>query len=162
MLLQVSASGLKSGWMTQTLEAIYLCSNTECSAATFSSIPDVVCIHKQKPYGCNGRHSRHMELPENDNAVVGCADGGGFVQSGPKLIVTDDLQVSPASTSLVFSMLDNFGLNEMVLNLNSSKVSLSTANTIFSSSFRIYRSSELYMVHLEYRRNSELYMFLFR
>jgi hypothetical protein len=142
--------------------AIYLCSNTECLAVTFSSVPDVVCIHKCKPYGCNGRHSRHMELPENDNAVVGFADGGGFVQSGLKFIITDDLQVSPASTSLVFSMLDNFGLNEMVLNLNSSKVSLSTANTIFSSSFRIYRSSELYMVHLEYRRNSELYMFLFR
>jgi hypothetical protein len=116
--------------------AIYLCSNTECSAATFSSIPDVVCIHKQKPYGCNGQHSRHMELPENDNAVVGCADGGGFVQSGPKLIITDDLQVSPSSTGLVFSMLDKFGLNEksnfeeMVLHLNSSKVSLSTAHTI--------------------------------
>jgi hypothetical protein len=77
-----------------------------------------------------------MELPENDNAVVGCADGGGFVQSGPKLIITDDLQVSPSSTGLVFSMLDKFGLNEksnfeeMVLHLNSSKVSLSTAHTI--------------------------------
>ncbi|RLM74475.1 hypothetical protein C2845_PM15G20450 [Panicum miliaceum] len=37
---------------------------------------------------------------------------GVFVKSGPMLIITDDLQVAPASTGYVFSLLDKFGLNE--------------------------------------------------
>ena len=54
-----------------------------------------------------------------------------FVKHGSKYIVTDDLQVAPASTRLVFSLLDRFGLQdqakleEKILELNANKVSLS-------------------------------------
>ncbi|XP_045086190.1 uncharacterized protein [Aegilops tauschii subsp. strangulata] len=55
----------------------------------------------------------------------GCCSCGGL-----KYIVTDDLQVSPASTSLVFSLFDRFGLQEQakieekILHLNANKVFL--------------------------------------
>jgi hypothetical protein len=74
-------------------------------------------------------------LHRSDNAAAGYdADDGVFIKSDRTLIITDDLQVAPASTCLVFSLLDKFGLNEKAdieekfLHLDKQKVSLSTAS----------------------------------
>ena len=81
------------------------------------------------------------ELPGNGNAAVGYDADGFFVKSGRTLIITDDLQVAPASTCLVFSLLEKIGLNEGAdikeefLHLDYSKVSLSSLNCKIVSVF---------------------------
>jgi hypothetical protein len=61
------------------------------------------------------------------NPVV-TGDDGAFVKGGLKFVITDDLQVAPSSTSLVFSLFDKLGLEEQVklqekvVKLNSNKV----------------------------------------
>nr|XP_051219162.1 uncharacterized protein LOC127336392 [Lolium perenne] len=62
---------------------------------------------------CNcGSGTSSWECPHNVFGTVEGNDDGTFLKSGLKFIVTDDLQVSPASTTLVFSLLDRFGLQE--------------------------------------------------
>jgi hypothetical protein len=62
---------------------------------------------------CNcGSWTSSWECPHNVFDTVECNDNGVFVKSGLKFIVTDDLQVTAASTTLVFSLLDRFGLQE--------------------------------------------------
>ncbi|RLM65320.1 hypothetical protein C2845_PM16G18620 [Panicum miliaceum] len=76
-------------------------------------------LGKQSGVGC---------LDEIVRTSVGYNRDGGFVKSGLKFIITDGLQVSPASTSIVFSLLDKFGLHEEsnveenILELNSNKI----------------------------------------
>ena len=70
------------------------------------------------------------ECPQDVLVTVEGNGDGLFVKGGLKYIVTDDLQVSPASTSLVFSLFDRFGLQEQakieetILHLNANKVFL--------------------------------------
>jgi hypothetical protein len=59
-----------------------------------------------------GSAASSWECPQNAFATVQGNDNGVFVKSGLKFIVTDDLQVTAASTTLVFSLLDRFGLQE--------------------------------------------------
>ncbi|KAJ1272568.1 hypothetical protein BS78_06G212400 [Paspalum vaginatum] len=107
--------------------SVYVCSSS-CCERQFSLVPDVICKT------CKGQLHNLLEPPSDHSATVGCDSDGAFVKSGQKLIITDDLQVAPASTCLVFSLLDKFGLNEKAdieekfIDLNNKKVSLPTAS----------------------------------
>ncbi|XBJ04169.1 hypothetical protein VPH35_023157 [Triticum aestivum] len=76
-------------------------------------------------HGCSS--SSFWKCPPHLLAAVRDYGDGVFVKHGPKYIVTDDLQVAPASTRLVFSLLDRFGpqdqakLEEKILELNANK-----------------------------------------
>jgi hypothetical protein len=62
---------------------------------------------------CNcGSWTSSWECPHNVFDTVEGNDNGVFVKSGLKFIVTDDLQKTAASTTLVFSLLDRFGIQE--------------------------------------------------
>ncbi|XP_066380226.1 uncharacterized protein [Miscanthus floridulus] len=86
--------------------SIYVCRSTTCHERVFSSVHNAICK------SCKGLQCMLRELPGNGNAAVGYDVDGVFVKSGQTLIITDDLQVAPASTCLVFSLLEKFGLNE--------------------------------------------------
>ncbi|CAN6249979.1 unnamed protein product [Urochloa humidicola] len=104
---------------------IGICLNPKCYISSYSSVPDAVCDCEISCCGWGLTFAEHTQIV---HATVGYNGDGGFVKSGLKLIVTDDLQVAPASTSLVFSLLDKFGLNagynieEKILELNSNKI----------------------------------------
>ncbi|XP_066347894.1 uncharacterized protein [Miscanthus floridulus] len=83
---------------------VYVCKDTSCSAHSdnaFSSFPDTVCE---------------------------CGKDGVFVKGCLKFIVTDDLHVAPALTSLMMSVFEKFGvrdpavLEQQVLQFSSEKV----------------------------------------
>ncbi|KAL6652114.1 hypothetical protein ACP70R_011039 [Stipagrostis hirtigluma subsp. patula] len=100
--------------------AIYVCPNSSCQiSCSYCSVYDAVC----KSCGCS-LYLKEVPL----NAAVGNSEDVFFVQNGMKLIVTDDLHVYPASTSIVLSLLDKFGLQEednieeKNLELNSNKI----------------------------------------
>ncbi|KAF7010892.1 hypothetical protein CFC21_025254 [Triticum aestivum] len=82
----------------------------------FSSVPDVGC-----PF-CGTMDITIRECSEKDTLDE------IFVQSRTKFIITDDLQVAPSSTALMFSLMDKLGLQEqanieeVVLQLNSNKL----------------------------------------
>ena len=115
--------------------SIYVCRSTTCHERVFSSVHNPICK------SCKGLPCMLRELPGNGNAAVGYDADGVFVKSGPTLIITDDLQVAPASTCLVFSLLEKIGLNEGAdikeefLHLDYSKVSLSSLNCKIVSVF---------------------------
>lgn len=100
-----------------------ICLNPKCYIDSYISVPDAVC--KNCSWGLT--FAEHTQIVHSTS--VGYDGNEGFVKSGLKLIVTDDLQVAPASTSIVFSLLDKFSLHdesnveEKLLELNSSKVS---------------------------------------
>ncbi|MBC2899939.1 hypothetical protein CFC21_112752 [Triticum aestivum] len=113
---------------------VYVCGDTSCSVTAFSSVPGAVCE-------C-GRIMTQLagERPENPrNAAAGGAfEDGVFVKGGMnKFIVTDDLNVAPASTSLMLSLLDKFQvpdpscLEQMTLQFSSVKVSVSQLIYLF-------------------------------
>jgi hypothetical protein len=108
--------------------SIYVCSKNCYN--DFSSVRNVICK------ACKGRHDMLLELPWNNNASVGYDADGVFIRSGRTLIITDDLLVAPASTCLVFSLFEKFGLNERAdikeefLHLDKQKVSLNFKYTI--------------------------------
>lgn len=81
-----------------------ICSNRRCPGFSYSSVPDAVC----KNCGTGQTFAEHPQIVHTSVAYSG---DGGFVTSGIKLIITDDLHVSPASASIVFSLLDKFGLH---------------------------------------------------
>ncbi|KAF6991350.1 hypothetical protein CFC21_008443 [Triticum aestivum] len=100
--------------------AIYVCNN--CSAGYFSPVRDVSCKCGRIMYGIK-------RLPDNSAAGTGDSTVDGiFSRGGSKFIVTDDLQVAPSSTTLMFSLIDRLGLQEQlnikeeVLQLNSNKI----------------------------------------
>lgn len=68
------------------------------------------------------------EYPSDYLVTAGDNEDGVFVKTGTKFIITDDLQVAPSSTSLVFDLLDRFGLQDQAnleeknLELNFAKV----------------------------------------
>ncbi|CAN6229391.1 unnamed protein product [Urochloa humidicola] len=101
---------------------IGICLNSKCYISSYSSVPDAIC--KNCASGLT-----FMEHPQiNHSTSVGYNGDGGFVKSGLKLIITDDLQVAPSSTSVVFSLLDKFGIHtesnveEKILELDSNKI----------------------------------------
>uniref|UniRef100_A0A8I6X6E3 DUF674 family protein n=1 Tax=Hordeum vulgare subsp. vulgare TaxID=112509 RepID=A0A8I6X6E3_HORVV len=102
--------------------AIYVSNNCYCNAGYFSPIRGVRCK-------CGNGMDSYRRLPESSVAATGdSAVDGIFSKGGSKFIVTDDLQVTPSSTTLMFSLIDKLGLHEPlniqeeVLQLNSSKI----------------------------------------
>ncbi|KAI5019843.1 hypothetical protein ZWY2020_044731 [Hordeum vulgare] len=101
--------------------AIYVSNNCYCNLGYFSPIRGVRCK-------CGNGMNSYMRLPESSVAATGdSAVDGIFSKGGSKFIVTDDLQVAPSSTTLMFSLIDKLGLHEPlniqeeVLQLNSMK-----------------------------------------
>ncbi|KAM3389522.1 hypothetical protein ACQJBY_011579 [Aegilops geniculata] len=92
----------------------------------FSSVPDV---------GCPFRGTLDMTIRE-------CSEKDTldeiFVQSRTKFIITNDLQVAPSSTALMFSLMDKLGLQEqanieeVVLQLNSNKMTSLLARALLT------------------------------
>ncbi|KAM0882688.1 hypothetical protein ACQ4PT_032136 [Festuca glaucescens] len=101
---------------------VYHCKKC-CRYSGFSPVPDAVCT-------CGnivqyiGQWNMQVDAPSVGDSTV----DGVFVISGSKFIITDDLKVAPASTRIMFSLIDQFGMpgngniEEKVLNLNSGKV----------------------------------------
>ncbi|XBJ20656.1 hypothetical protein VPH35_011446 [Triticum aestivum] len=95
-----------------------------CHVTAFSSVPGVVCrcgkvmakLAGERPM--NGRNA----------AAAGAPEDGVFVKGGMKFIVTDDLKVAPASTSLMLTLLDEFqvpdpsSLEQRILQFSSDKI----------------------------------------
>lgn len=110
---------------------VYVCKDTRCSALSdnaFSSFPGTICK-------CGKVMESIGQCPKYDGdtetAVATCSEDGVFVKGCLKFIVTDDLQVAPASTSLMMSVFEKFGvldpavLEQQVLQFSSEKVRLS-------------------------------------
>ncbi|TVU15919.1 hypothetical protein EJB05_39463, partial [Eragrostis curvula] len=116
---------------TNQPSAVYICRDRFCSAPlsdrAFSSFPDAVC-----------KCGKSMELagdrPENHGIIAPAGGGfdsvsGVFVNGCFKFIITDDLVVAPASTSLMMSLFERFGVNDpanlekTILHLDSQMVS---------------------------------------
>ncbi|PWZ05279.1 40S ribosomal protein S9-2 [Zea mays] len=89
---------------------VYVCKDTRCSALSdnaFSSFSGTVCK-------CGKVMESIGQCPKYDGdtetAVATCSEDGVFVKGCLKFIVTDDLQVAPASTSLMMSVFEKFGV----------------------------------------------------
>jgi hypothetical protein len=109
---------------------VYVCKDTSCSAHSdnaFSSFPDTVCK-------CGKVMESFGQCPKYDGDTTETAparsEDGIFVKGCLKFIVTDDLQVAPASTFLMMSLFQKFGvrdpavLEQQVLEFSSEKVCL--------------------------------------
>nr|CAB3485614.1 unnamed protein product [Digitaria exilis] len=103
---------------------VYVCKDTSCYAhCAFSSVPDTLCK-------CGKVMEYAGDRPEDDakTAAAG-SENGVFVKGNQKFITTDDLQVAPASTSLMLSLGREFGvqdpadLEQTILQLTSEKSS---------------------------------------
>nr|ACF80090.1 unknown [Zea mays] len=107
---------------------VYVCKDTSCSALSdnaFSSFPGTVCK-------CGKVMESIGQCPKYDGgtetAAASCSEDGVFVKGCLKFIVTDDLQVAPASTSLMMSVFEKFGvldpavLEQQVLQFSSEKI----------------------------------------
>jgi len=106
--------------------AVYVCKDTNCCAhgdCAFSSVPDTLCK-------CGKVMGYAGDRPEDDAKTTagGGSDNGVLVKGCQKFITTDDLQVAPASTSLMLSLCQKFGvqdpadLEQSILQLTSEKV----------------------------------------
>ncbi|WVZ86940.1 hypothetical protein U9M48_033651 [Paspalum notatum var. saurae] len=103
--------------------AVYVCKDTSCCAhadCLFSSVPGTLCICGKVMEYVGDRVVTPYEAVGSGNGV--------FVDGRWKFIVTDDLQVAPASTSLMLSLCEEFGvqdpghLEQTVLQLTSEKI----------------------------------------
>ncbi|XP_037480811.1 uncharacterized protein LOC119358293 [Triticum dicoccoides] len=80
---------------------MYRCKNASCRVTAFSSVPHAICY---------------------------CKNDAVFVIGVAKFIITDDLQVAPASTRVMFSLIEKYGIpekeniQEKVIQLNSAKM----------------------------------------
>ncbi|KAM3390763.1 hypothetical protein ACQJBY_012395 [Aegilops geniculata] len=99
------------------------CKNTSCGHSTFSSVPDAIC-------GC-GHAVEYIGEWTNKKCyppVAADKEDAVFVIGVAKFIITDDLQVAPASTRVMFSLIQKYGIpakeniQEKVLQLNSAKM----------------------------------------
>jgi hypothetical protein len=109
---------------------VYICKDTSCSAHSnnaFSSFPDTVCKYG-KVMESSGQCLKYDG--ETTETAPARSEAGVFVKGCLKFIVTDDLQVAPASTSLMMSLFQKFGvqdpavLEQQVLEFSSEKVCL--------------------------------------
>ena len=116
--------------------AVYVCKDTNCCAlgdCAFSWVPDTLCK-------CGKVMQYAGDRPGDDAKTAAAGSGNGvFVKGCQKFITTDDLQVAPASTSLMLSLCQKFGvqdpadLEQSILRFTSEKVCLShsTLSNIF-------------------------------
>ena len=89
--------------------AVYVCKDTSCCARddfAFSSVPDTVCR-------CGKVMEYVGDRPDNGAKTEAAgSDYGVFVKGRQKFITTDDLQVGPASTSLMLSLCKKLGVQD--------------------------------------------------
>jgi hypothetical protein len=108
---------------------VYICRVSSCTECYFSSVPGARCK-------CGSEMNQIMRYPQSAFAAIGDKADGIFAKSGTKFIITDDLQVAPSTTALMFSLIDQLGLQdranikEEVLQLNCNMVCFS--NTHYS------------------------------
>ncbi|CAN6269118.1 unnamed protein product [Urochloa humidicola] len=104
--------------------AVYVCKDTSCCALgdrAFSSVPDTICK-------CGKVMEYVGDRPEDDAKTAAGSEIGVSVEGRQKFITTDDLQVAPASTSLMLSLCQKFGvqdpadLEQSILQLTSEKI----------------------------------------
>ncbi|KAK1646704.1 hypothetical protein QYE76_064509 [Lolium multiflorum] len=103
---------------------MYRCKDASCGCAIFSSVPDATCA-----CGHPVQYIKQWTKKElSDPPMVEKSEGGAFAISVPKFIITDDLYVAPSCTSIMFSLIEKFGIpqkgniEEKVLQLNSNKI----------------------------------------
>jgi hypothetical protein len=138
---------------------VYVCKDTSCSALSdnaFSSFPGTVC-KCGKVMEFVGRCPKYDG--DTETAAAACSEDGVFVIGCLKFIVTDDLQVAPASTSLMMSFFEKFGvldpavLEQQVLQFSSEKVRLSVLEQFSSENKQTplccnYNELTYLMVHI--------------
>lgn len=120
-------SGLKINIDDTKPRAVYICVDTLCRArgdCAFSSFSDAICK-------C-GKAMRYVgNVSEGDDRVSpvrGARESGVFVKDLLRFIITDDLTVAPASTNLMLSLFQKFGvrdpekIEEKILQLSSQQV----------------------------------------
>uniref|UniRef100_I1PPA8 DUF674 family protein n=1 Tax=Oryza glaberrima TaxID=4538 RepID=I1PPA8_ORYGL len=105
--------------------AVYVCRDANCSAngdCGVTSVAGSVCK-------CGKVMEYIGEWPQDGGSTAAAgSDGGVFVKGCYKFIVTDDLHVAPASTSLMMSIFDKYGvrdpanLEQKILHLNAEKI----------------------------------------
>ncbi|BAS90780.1 Os04g0594500 [Oryza sativa Japonica Group] len=105
--------------------AVYVCRDANCSAngdCGVTSVAGSVCK-------CGKVMEYIGEWPQDGGSTAAAgSDGGVFVKGCYKFIVTDDLHVAPASTSLMMSIFDKYGvrdpanLEQKILQLNAEKI----------------------------------------
>ncbi|CAO2036329.1 unnamed protein product [Urochloa humidicola] len=108
------------------VRTVYVCRDESCLAHrdnAFSSVRDTVCK-------CGKVMKSVGESPQNDvSTAAGESEDGIFVKGCLKFIITDDFHVAPASTSLMLSLFEKFGvrdpidLEKEVVNLSLDKIS---------------------------------------
>ncbi|WVZ86938.1 hypothetical protein U9M48_033649 [Paspalum notatum var. saurae] len=94
--------------------AVYACKNRNCCAQgdiAFSLVPDIVCKCGSVMQDYGERPAMELNLGSSSTASDGSEDGV-FVKRCFKFIITDDLQVAPASTSLLLSLFQKFEVRE--------------------------------------------------
>lgn len=88
-----------------SINPMYRCKNASCG---FSFVPNVICR-------C-GNIVEYIGEWANKNCYPAVAEGskedGVFVIGVAKFILTDDLQVAPASTRVMFSLIEKYGIPE--------------------------------------------------
>jgi hypothetical protein len=109
---------------------VYVCRDTSCCAradCAYSSVPGAVCRCGKSMTRVPGDRPEYGSISRT--AAAGSEDGV-FVKGDIKFIVTDDLKVAPASTSLMLSLLDKFevqdpsSIEQKTIQLSSDKVSI--------------------------------------
>ncbi|KAG8043329.1 hypothetical protein GUJ93_ZPchr0458g22322 [Zizania palustris] len=103
--------------------AVYACRDTNCGSSdcTVSLVFGSICK-------CGKVMEYIGEWPQDPDDTAAAGSNGVFVKECLKFIITDDLQIAPASTSLMFSLLDQYGLQDpsfleqKIVQLNSDKI----------------------------------------
>ncbi|GJN01865.1 hypothetical protein PR202_ga19166 [Eleusine coracana subsp. coracana] len=99
--LKINVDGTKSN-------EVYVCKGIKCCARvdkSFSSVPDSVCK-------CGKVMESFGQSSQNDYDYAGDSKVGVFVEGCSKFIITDDLQVAPASTSLMLYLFEKLGVRD--------------------------------------------------
>ncbi|KAF7011787.1 hypothetical protein CFC21_026057 [Triticum aestivum] len=102
---------------------MYRCKNASCGVSAFSSVPDAICSCGYVVKYIRERTNTNFHSIFSDIIKIGV-----FVIGVPKFIITDDLEVAPASTRVMFSLIEKYGIpekenvQEKVLQLNSAKM----------------------------------------
>ncbi|KAL5216195.1 hypothetical protein ABZP36_007596 [Zizania latifolia] len=105
--------------------AVYVCKDANCGANSDCA----VTLVRGSICKCGKVMEYIGEWPQDADNTAAAGSNGVFVKECFKFIITDDLQVAPASTSLMLSLLDKFGvrdpafLEQKILQLNAEKIS---------------------------------------
>jgi hypothetical protein len=85
---------------------MYRCKEASCGYAVFSSVPDATCVCGHPVQYIKQWTKKELSHPP----IVEKSEGGTFAISVPKFIITDDLHVAPSCTSIMFSLIEKFGI----------------------------------------------------